>query len=172
MPKKTTIKATRREKEREVVITRIFDAPREKVWKAWTEPEEVRKWWGPKDFSAPHIRIDFRVGGKFVYCMRGAGFDGAVKDFWNTGHHLEIVPMEKIVTALSFADEHGNPVPASHYGIPGKWPAQIMVTVIFEDVAGRKTKVTVREVGIPGVMTEFARLGWEQSFDKVAASLK
>ena len=89
----TTTKATKRETESEVLITRIFDAPRQRVWKAWTEPEEVRKWWAPKGFSAPHIRIDFRVGGKFVYCMRGAGFDGAVKDFWNTGHHLEIVPM-------------------------------------------------------------------------------
>ena len=164
--------ATTATSDREIVITRIFDAPREKVWKAWTDPEEVKKWWGPKDYTAPHISIDFRVGGKYAYCMRGAGPDGVVRDFWSAGEHLEIVPMEKIVTTMSFADEHDNPVPASHYGIPGKWPAQIMATVIFEDVAGRKTKVTVREVGIPGVIAEFAHLGWEQSFDKVAASLK
>jgi uncharacterized protein YndB with AHSA1/START domain len=155
----------------ELTVTRVFDASRGFVWKVWTDPEEVRKWWGPKDYTAPYIRIDFRVGGKFVYCMRGAELDGVVKDFWNTGEHLEIVSMEKIVTTMSFADEHGNPVPASHYGLPGEWPAEIMVTATFEDIEGRKTKITVREVGLPGVMTELASLGWNQSFDKLTEIL-
>lgn len=158
--------------EREIVVTRVFDAPREKVWKAWTDPEGVKRWWGPKDFTAPLVSIDFRVGGRYVYCMRGAGLDGVVRDFCNTGEHLEIVPMEKIVMSMSFADEHGNPVPASYYGMPGGWPAEIKLTVALEDVASGKTKVTVREGGIPGVMTENARLGWEQSLEKLAESLK
>jgi uncharacterized protein YndB with AHSA1/START domain len=50
--------------------------------------------------------------------MREAGTDGVVKDFWNTGIYREVVPMEKIVTTISFADEHGNTVPASHYSMP------------------------------------------------------
>ena len=61
-------------------ITRIFDAPRELVWKAWTNPEMFRKWWGPKGFTCPVSRIDFRVGGKYLSCMRGP--DG--KDYWST----------------------------------------------------------------------------------------
>lgn len=155
----------------ELSITRVFDVPRENVWKAWNDPEEVKKWWGPKNFTAPHISIDFRVGGKYVYCMRGAGSDGAVKDFWNAGQYLEIVPMERIVATMSFADEQGNPVPASHYGMPGEWPEKIMVTVILEDIEDDRTRITVRETGIPGVMTELAGLGWHQQFDKLAEIL-
>ena len=54
----------------ELTITRIFDAPRELAWKAWTEPERLKKWWGPKYFTAPVIKNDLRVGGKYLYCMR------------------------------------------------------------------------------------------------------
>src|SRR5574341_96681 len=157
--------------KKELTITRVYDASREQVWKAWTDPEEVKTWWGPKYFTAPHIRIDFRVGGRFVYCMRGSGPDGTVKDFWNTGEHREIVPMEKIVTTMSFADEQGNPVPASHYGMPGEWPAELIVAVVFEDIKGGKTRITVREAGIPGEMNELAGLGWNQQLDKLAEIL-
>jgi len=122
--------------KKEAVITRVLDAPRETVWKAWTDPDIVKHWWGPQDFTAPHISIDLRVGGRFVFSMRGAGLDGAVKDYWNTGEHKEIVPMKKIITTMSFADERGKPVPASHHGLPGKWPKEGMVTARFADIKG------------------------------------
>ncbi|HXL81520.1 MAG TPA: SRPBCC domain-containing protein, partial [Pyrinomonadaceae bacterium] len=54
----------------ELVITRFFDAPRELVWQAWTDPKQLVKWWGPKNFTAPVAKIDLRVGGKYLYCMR------------------------------------------------------------------------------------------------------
>jgi uncharacterized protein YndB with AHSA1/START domain len=56
-------------KENELVITRIFDAPVELVWKMWTEPDYCKKWWGPRGFTTPFCKIDFRVGGKFLNCM-------------------------------------------------------------------------------------------------------
>ncbi|HZA25330.1 MAG TPA: SRPBCC domain-containing protein, partial [Dehalococcoidia bacterium] len=56
--------------ERELVIERIFDAPRELVFKAWTEPDRMMRWWGPKGFTTPFCQIDLRVGGTFLYCMR------------------------------------------------------------------------------------------------------
>lgn len=173
MEKNMTERATNPEK-RANVVTRIFDAPVEKVWKAWTDPEYIKRWWGPKDFTAPYISIDFRVGGKYLYDMRGAGPDGVVKDWWTAGKHLEIVPMKKIVMSTSFADEKGNPVPASYYGMPGDWPMETKLTVTFEEVEGGKTKLTAREEGIPDTdnMRELARLGWEQQFDKFAESLK
>src|SRR5258705_12034649 len=52
-----------------MVVTRVFDAPRELVWKAWTDPKYVMQWWGPKGFSCPACEIDFRVGGKFRFCI-------------------------------------------------------------------------------------------------------
>jgi uncharacterized protein YndB with AHSA1/START domain len=168
----TAIKqTTKRILKKESIITRILDAPRDKVWKAWTDPGSVRYWWGPKDFTAPHISIDLRVGGRFVYSMRGAGLDGAVKEYWNAGEHKEIVPLKKIVTTMSFADEQGKPVPASHYGLPGKWPKAVLLTVVFADIKGGKTKLTVREAGVPREMAELSRLGWEQQLDKFADAL-
>lgn len=154
--------------KKELNVTRVLDAPRENAWKTWTDPEIVKQWWGPKDFTAPHISIDLRVGGRFVYCMRGAGPDGAVKDYWNTGEHRKIVPKKKIVSTMSFADEQGRPVPASHYDLPGKWPKEILLTVTFEDVKNGKTRLTVQEAGIPREVAELARLGWEQQLDKFA----
>src|SRR3989344_590653 len=100
-----------------LTIVRVFDAPRELVWKAWSDPELYKKWFGPKTFTSPVVKMDFRVGGKILGCMRGMEGDFKGKDFWSTGTYKEIVPMKKIVTTDSFADEHGNVVPASHYGM-------------------------------------------------------
>jgi uncharacterized protein YndB with AHSA1/START domain len=141
--------------ERELVITRVFDAPRELVWKAWTDPEHLMRWWGPKYFTSPACKIDLRVGGRYLFCMRSP--EG--KDFWSTGVYREIVEPERIVWTDSFADEKGNPVPASHYGLPGDWPEEMLVTVTFDEHQG-KTKMTLRHAGHPAEMEEMAEAGW------------
>lgn len=162
------------ENQNTLVITRTFDAPRELVWKMWTEPEMMKKWWGPKDFTAPSIQIDFQVGGKILACMRGSNAPGApVKDFWSTGTYKEIVPMEKIVVTDSFADEQGNIVNASYYGMPGDFPMELLVTITLEDTEDGKTKMTLVHEGMPaGEMHDGANVGWNQSFDKIEAALK
>jgi len=153
--------------EGELVITRIFDAPRELVWKAWTDPEHLMRWWGPKVFTCPHCEIDLRVGGKFLNCMRSS--EG--QDIWSTGVYREIVPMERIVCTDSFADEKGNVVPATHYGMPDNIPLEMQVTVTFEDLDG-KTRMTLRHEGLPaGEMSDSAQQGWSESFDKLAEYL-
>ncbi|MEQ9729757.1 MAG: SRPBCC domain-containing protein [Candidatus Methanoperedens sp.] len=152
----------------ELVITRIFDAPRELVWKAWTDPERVKRWWGPKGFTAPFCKIDFRVGGSYLFCMRSP--EG--QDFWSTGVYREIVPLEKIVSTDSFVDEKGNVVPSSHYGMSGEWQLELLVTVTFEEHEGN-TKLTLRHIGIPaGENRKLAEQGWNESFDKLAESLR
>jgi uncharacterized protein YndB with AHSA1/START domain len=153
---------------RELIITRIFDAPRELVWKAWTEPERVMRWWGPKDFTSPVCKIDLRVGGKYLFCMRSP--DG--QDYYSTGIYQKIDPMNELVYTDSFADEHGNVVPASHYGMGEDFPLETQVTVTFEDFEGR-TRMTLRHVGLPaGETSELAGAGWSESFDKLAESLR
>jgi uncharacterized protein YndB with AHSA1/START domain len=150
-----------------LTITRFFDAPRELAWKAWTEPERIKKWWGPHYFTAPVIKNDLRAGGTYLYCMRGP--DG--KDYWSTGVYQEIVPMERLVMTDSFADEKGNVVPASHYGLKGAFPLELLVTVTFEAI-GNKTKMILRHEGIPrGQMKDLTRAGWSGSFDKLAESI-
>jgi len=160
--------------ERVLVITRVFDAPRELVWKAWTEPEQVKRWWGPKIFTSPSCRIDFRVGGKYLFCMRSdSGPEAWQKGLWSTGVYKEIVPMEKIVCTDCFADEHGNVVPATHYDMNADLPLEMLVTVTFEEYKGNKTKITLTHVGIPaGEDSKGADQGWNESFDKLAESLK
>jgi uncharacterized protein YndB with AHSA1/START domain len=153
--------------EQELVIERVFDAPLELVWKAWTEPEHMMRWWGPKGYTAPACEIDFRVGGKYLNCMRSP--EG--QDYWSTGVYREIVPLERIVATDSFADEHGNVVPATHYGMTAEMPLEMLVTVTFEDLGG-KTKLTLRHAGLPAEMRTDAGQGWSESLDKLAQSLR
>ncbi len=154
--------------DHELVIERFFAAPRERLWQAWTNPEQLKRWWGPKDFTAPYAEIDLRVGGKYLYCMRAP--EG--REFWSGGVYRAIVPLEKIVVTDSFTDEKGQVVPASDYGMSGDWPLELLVTVTFEEQDG-KTKMTLRHLGIPaGENLEGAREGWNQSFDKLAETLK
>ena len=158
--------------QQDLIITRVFDAPRERVWKAWTEPEQVKKWWGPRDFTAPHIDIDLQAGGKYVYCMRGAGPDGAFRDYWGVGIYKEIVQLKRLVYTDSFADEKGNVVPATHYGMAPDFPLEMLVTVTFE-TRGTGTIMTLHHEGMPsGEMADMTKEGWNGSFDKLADALK
>ena len=167
VPSKTKTKGRGRAKETELAITRVFDAPRELVWKAWTDPDQVARWWGPKGFTAPSCTIDFRVGGKYLFCMRSP--EG--KDYWSTGVYREITPLKKIVCTDSFADEEGNVVPATHYGMSPDIQLEMLVTVVLEDLGG-KTKMTLRHAGLPaGPHQDGAQQGWSESFDKLEASL-
>jgi uncharacterized protein YndB with AHSA1/START domain len=155
-------------KDQELFITRIFGSPRESVWKAWTDPDLMKRWWGPKGFTSPYCKIDLRVDGKFLYCMRSP--EG--KDYWSTGICREDIPQEKIVFSDSFADESGNVVPATHYGMSADFPLEMLVTVTFEKI-GEKTKLTLCHVGIPaGADRDGANVGWNQSLDKLAEALR
>jgi uncharacterized protein YndB with AHSA1/START domain len=167
METKNESTATTESNKQKLLIVREFEASRELVWKAWTDPEICMKWWGPKNFTCPVCKIDFKVGGKYLNCMRSA--DG--KDFWSTGTYIEIVPMERIVCTDSFADEKGNVVSATHYGMEG-FPLELRVTVTFEEHEG-KTKMTLIHEGIPsGKITDLTNISWNESFDKLAESLK
>jgi uncharacterized protein YndB with AHSA1/START domain len=155
--------------KRELVITRTFNAPRNLVWQAWTDPIHFQRWWGPKKFTCPTCKMDLKVGGRYLWCMRSP--EG--KDFWSTGVFREIVPLERIVYTDSFADEKGKVVPASYYGLPGHgWSLEFLVTVTFEDLGGT-TKMTLIHAGFPeSAVEDMASIGWNESFDKLVASLR
>jgi len=144
-----------------VYVERTFSAPVEKVWKLWNDPESMKKWWSPKDYTAPVIKNDFRVNGTFLLSMRSP--KGEM--FWNTGTYNEIVAYRKIVSTMSFSDESGKVVPGSEVVLPGQWPDEITVTVEFKQADG-KTTVTITEAGIPLIMKLFAKMGWQQQLDK------
>jgi uncharacterized protein YndB with AHSA1/START domain len=153
---------------REIVITRVFDAPRALVWRAWTDPTEMMRWWGPEHFTTPVIEIDLRVGGRFRYCMRAP--DG--KDYWGVGVYREVAAPERLVYTDSFADENGNVVPATHYGMAADYPMETLVTVMFAEHDG-KTTMTLRHAGQPVSTDEdTAEAGWSSMLDKLGALFK
>lgn len=149
-----------------MVVTRIFDAPRELVWKAWTDPKYVMQWWGPKGFTSPFCEIDFRVGGKFRCCMKAP--DG--QEFWNGGEYHEIVPFEKIVSSLYFADAQGNKVDPAHYGIEHEAIEGAHDVTLFEDLGNGRTKLTFIGNETMKEATESGQYeGWVEILDKLAA---
>jgi uncharacterized protein YndB with AHSA1/START domain len=158
---------------KDLVITRTFDAPVEKVWKAWTTPAGIMSWWGPKDFTSPTCKIDFQVGGKYVFSMHGAFEPGGEEaDMYSTGTYKEIVPQSRLAFTDSFSDSEGNVVPPTEYGMPDSFPRELEVVLEFKEVGG-KTEMTLTHRGIPETKEgELTEAGWKESFEKLADSLK
>src|SRR5437870_2775756 len=144
----------------ELAITRIFDAPRDLVFKAWTDQKQLAQWWGPKLFTNPVCELDVRPGGAIRIHMRGP--DGTVYPL--KGVFREIVEPERLVfTSSALEDAEGNP------------QFETITTVTFAEQNG-KTKLTVHEVVVkaqPGSEGAIAGMeeGWNQSLDKLAAEL-
>lgn len=145
--------------EREVVITRIFDAPRALVFKAWTDPEHLKRWWGPKMFTNPVCEVDARVGGAWRIVMRGP--DGV--DYPCGGVYREIVEPERLVFTNIATDNDGNPI------LDG------LTTVTFEEQGGKtKLTLTTRAVALVDYAAAYLQgmeAGWTQSLESLAEEL-
>jgi uncharacterized protein YndB with AHSA1/START domain len=154
--------------QQELVITRVFDAPRELVFEAWTEPIHFVRWWGPMGYTTPLCTIDLRPGGVMHTCMRSP--EG--REVWSKGVFREIVVPERIVPTDSFADGEGNVVWPTHYGMSPEWPLETLLSVTFEEHAGKKTKLTLRHAGIPsGTDRDGAKQGWMETVESLAKYL-
>jgi len=153
--------------DQELVITRVFDAPRDLVFKAGTEPQRLMRWWGPNGFTTPFCKVDLRPGGVFHYCMRSP--EG--QDYWGRGVYREIVEPERIVYLDSFADEEGTPVEPAHYGMSPGHPAETLVTVTFTEHGGT-TKVTLHHA-VPEAVLERSGIqqGWTEMLDRLVNEL-
>jgi uncharacterized protein YndB with AHSA1/START domain len=159
-------------KKEDLVVTRIIDAPVELVWKAWTEPEHVMRWWGPQYYTSPSCKIDLREGGKFLFCMRAPQDQGG-QDAYNTGVYKKIVLKERLEFTMSMADKDGNVVDPTAVGMPPDFPKEVHMVVAFKPIKHDMTELTVTEHGwTPSTMFVFALAGMQQSIDKLSASLK
>jgi uncharacterized protein YndB with AHSA1/START domain len=144
---------------REITITRIFDAPPDVVFNAWTDPKQLAKWWGPKGFTNPICQADARVGGKWHIVMRAP--DG--NEYPCGGVYREIDKPHRLVFTNIAIDKDGNPI------IDG------LTTVLFDEHQG-KTKLTLQTRGTALVAYAAAYLkgmetGWSQSIDRLAQLL-
>ncbi len=160
-----------------IVISRVFNVPKEKVWDAWTNPTYVKEWWGPKDFTAPSIKIDLRKGGKYIFCMHGPQGSEWDKDFYSAGVYMKIVPYEELIVSDYFSDENGNKINPSSYGMPIDMPDEMNASVKFEAVENGKTKLTI-EYQTEGTKQYEAMKksgmedGWNQSLNKLERILE
>jgi uncharacterized protein YndB with AHSA1/START domain len=145
------------EKNKEFVISRKFDVSREFMFKAWTDPDHMQRWWGPKNFEVTYSRMEFRPGGSYHYCMRSP--DGS--DMWGKFVYREIVKPERIVLVDSFSDEKGGLV---RHPMNPSWPLEMLSTFAFTEHGG-KTTVTVR--WSPLNSTEEERKTFEGGFDSM-----
>lgn len=161
-----------------IEIIRVFDAPREMVWKAWTEPELIKKWWGPEGFSAPSIKVDLKVGGKYIFAMHGPAGSEWDKDMYSAGVYKEIVPHEKLVVTDYFSDEEGNKMTPDKQGMDVDFPEEMTVTVLFEEMEDGKTKLSINypkpetEAQMEAMLKSGMKEGWASSLDKLEKSLK
>ena len=120
----------------EFIISRVFAAPRDLVFKAHTDCEHLRHWWGPKGFTMHTCKLDLRPGGVFHYGMRSPGGD----DMWGRFVFREIVPPERLVWVNSFSDAQGG---LTRHPFAPDWPAKMLSTITFEP-KGRGTLLTIQ----------------------------
>jgi uncharacterized protein YndB with AHSA1/START domain len=148
--------------QHELHITRVFDAPRELVWKVWTDPEHMKHWAGPRQFEARDIENDPRPGGKWRLCLHADGFDmgdGVPRkfDLWQGGENLEVVEPERLVYTFKWED---NP------GLSAN--VEMVVTVTFDEDNG-KTAMNFRQAFFVTDKDRDGHIrGWNSSFDKLA----
>ncbi len=152
--------------KRDLVVTRVFDAPLGQVWKAWTDPEYVMRWWGPTGFTSPLARMDFREGGTSLVCMRSP--EG--QNLYNTWTYRKIAPMERIEFVQRFSDGDGKTVEPAEVGLPPDIPRDVLHVVTFETKGDDRTEMTVTEHGYTSdQIVDLSRAGLEQCLDKMTA---
>ena len=149
----------------ELIIERVFDAPRERVFDVFTKPEHLQKWWGPRMVGIGVAEFEARPGGKIFVAEHS--LDGRVN--YIAGTVREIERPSRVVFAIHFADADGKRVaPPAGAGLPDDWTDEIVSDVTFSP-EGRRTRVTIRtpRSGITARWAELARLGWGESLDKL-----
>lgn len=157
---------------REFTISRVFDAPRDLMWKLNTECEHLKHWWSPKGFTMRVCRIDLRPGGIFHYGLRSP--EG--QEIWGRILYREIVAPERLVYIVTFSDENGA---VTRHPMSPSWPLTVLSTTTFTEHKG-KTTVTVAWIPYEATAEERAsfeagredmRQGFTGTFDQLDAYL-
>jgi uncharacterized protein YndB with AHSA1/START domain len=169
-----TPETTRSTPLNEVVISRTFDAPRSLVFKAWTEPERLARWWGPQGCEIEVAKLDLRPGGVFHYAMQM----GNAPRIWGIFQYREIVPPERLVFVNGFADEAGDLARNPYIPV---WPLEILNTLTLAEQAANRTALTLRGAPINATADELKNFqaqmsgmqqGFAGTFDKLDEYLR
>lgn len=153
-------------------IFRMVDAPRERVWRAWTDPKEMSAWFGPKGAETTHSELDLRVGGSYHYAMKSGGVE-----MWGLATYQEIEEPAKLVYVQQFSDKDRG---LGVHPLAPTWPKRLLTTVLFQDF-GPKTLIALYWAPVEASAAELKTFsdgmsgmsqGWGGSFDRLDAFLK
>ncbi|MFZ2150955.1 MAG: SRPBCC domain-containing protein [Candidatus Absconditicoccaceae bacterium] len=151
-----------------LTLERSFLFPIEKVWEALTDANKLKKWWSPTGFETSYISVDLKKGGIFRYCFKNS--EG--QEFWGRGIY-QVIEKSKFLSWLdTFTDSKGNPVPPSHYEIPGE---EIIEAIVEFDLKTENDITKMKMVGdnpYDDSMLENMKKGWNGMFDKLEVFLK
>lgn len=158
---------TATQSEPQVEITRVFDAPRELVFRAWSDREHLLNWYAPNGCEIQIATLEFRPGGRFHTCIRNPAFG----ECWVVGVYLEIIAPERIVYTMASADAAGNLVEPADVGHDNAWPRETTVTVTLTESEG-KTKLTLHQTVSEALAKRTgAHPSWIQMLDRLEAEL-
>ncbi len=157
----------------EFTISRTFAAPRQRLFDAWSKPEIMAKWWGPKGLTVKSYTLDLRPGGIYHYCLQAP--DGS--DMWGKFVYREIVPPSRLVFVNCFSDEKGG---ITRHPWSPNWPLKTLSTITFSEHEGG-TKVTIQWTPLNATELELKTFeegkvgmqqGWTGTLDQLADYLK
>ena len=152
-----------------MTIARTLNAPVEKIWNAWKEEAAVRRWWGPEGFTCPVAKMDFKVGGKSLVCMRSPdGFE-----IYNSWTYTAIEPMKSIGFVQRFTDVTGKEIKPSSIGMPPGIPDEVPHLITFKDLGKGKTEILIVESGYGNAqVAEISKGGMASVLNKLAAEVE
>ena len=155
------------ENNKELLITHLFDAPRELVFKAWTEPEQLKHWYAPEGCAIEFKTIEAKVDGGFHFVIK----DPVHGDCWVKGRYIEVIEPEKLVFSMILSNPNGDSVTAVDPGKSEDWPEAQVTTVTFTSVSNQ-TKITLHQtVDEAEAKKTGAYQSWFSMFDKLQALL-
>ncbi len=139
-------------------ITRIFDAPRDLVFEAFSNPEHAKRWMGPRGFTATHFEQDARPGGRWRACLHQTGdWKGqSYPDLWQGGVFQEIVPPERVVYTFAWEGQGGQPT------------RETLITIVFTELDDDKTQMDFHQAFFDSIgQRDGHNQGWNSSFDRL-----
>jgi uncharacterized protein YndB with AHSA1/START domain len=155
-------------KAEQVTIERLFEAPRELLFKAWTDEQHLSRWYAPAGCEITFRKLEIRPGGEFHSCIKTPNGHYC----WCRGTYSEIKTPERIVYSMLIADEAGKLLSPDEAGMDPDWPRETIVTVTFEEIGPRTTKLTLHQsVNLELAKRTGAYPSWLSMFDRLEESL-
>ena len=138
----------------------------------------VKRWWGPEGFTAPSIKIDLRVGGKYIFAMQGPPGSQLEEVGYNAGVFKEMVPNEKLVLTIYMSDKDGNMVDPTEYGMDPDFTKESFYTILFEDIGSGRTRLSLvfpkpeSEAEYQAILKSGMEEGWKSQLNKLEQALR